>query len=100
MIKIFPGILIFLTLSSVISCHHNRLKTNEKELAKEIIKQEKEKKKADSALLLKESTGRPKLSGSFRMKEIRSVDQSRPPVRIDILDTLNITRRLKLSDIA
>ena len=98
--KLSLQVLILFLLTAFLSCHHNRLKTNEKELAKEIIKQEKEKKKADSALLLKESIGRPKLSGSFRMKEIRSVDQSRPPVRIDILDTLNITRRLKLSDIA
>ena len=92
--------LFFLFVLLILSCNHNRLKTNEKELAKEITIQEKEKWKADSARLIKESAERQKLSGSFRMKEIRSVDQKRPPVRINILDTVNNTRKLKLSDVA
>src|SRR5664279_1167443 len=92
--------LFFLLIFFILSCHHNRLKTNEKELAKEIIKQEKEKKKADSALLLKESIIHPKLSGSFRMKEIRSVDKLHPPIKIDITGTVDNTRKLKLSDVA
>ena len=101
MIKIFPRILIFLMLLIVISCHHNRLKTNEKELAKEILVQEKAKKDAEKTALEKESSEtRSKPTGSFRKKEIRSVDPQRPPVKIDIIGTLNITRKLKLSDVA
>ena len=92
--------LLLLLAVTILSCTHNRMKTNEKELAKEITIQEKEKWKADGAGLVKESTEQKKISGSFRMKEIRSVDKRRPPVRIDILDTINNTRKLKLSDVA
>jgi hypothetical protein len=90
--------LLILLVIAILSCNHNRLKTNEKELAKEIVVQEKEMWKVDSS---QQGNGpeRQKLSGSFRMKEIRSVDQSRPPVRINILDTLRNTRRIKLSDV-
>src|ERR1035437_2796498 len=94
-------LLLFLMLFSNLSCHHNRLKTNEKELVKEILVQEKEKRKIDSVSLEKQSSeSRNKFSGSFRKKEIRSVDKQRPPVKIDIMGTLNNTRKLKLSDVA
>jgi hypothetical protein len=94
-------LLLFLMLFPNLSCHHNRLKTNEKELVKEILVQEKEKRKIDSVSLEKQSSeSRNKFSGSFRKKEIRSVDKQRPPVKIDIMATLNNTRKLKLSDVA
>jgi hypothetical protein len=100
MMKKLPILTLFYLIAlSTLSCHHNRLKTSEKDLAKEIIIQEKEKRKSDSAQLLKESIDRPKLSGSFRMKEIRSVDKQHPPGKIDIMGTVNNTKKLKLSDV-
>jgi hypothetical protein len=88
-------------LLNVISCHHNRLKTNEKELAKEILIQEKTKQETEKTVLEKESseTG-TKSRGSFRKKEIRSVDPQKPPARIDIIGKGNNARKLKLSDVA
>jgi len=101
MIKIFPGILIFLTLSSVISCHHNRLKTNEKELAKEIAIQEKEKgdaDKADNEKKLADTLNRNQ--GGFRRKENRSIDSAHPPIEIDLAGSLNNLKEINLSDVA
>ena len=101
MIKIISRIQIFLVLLIMISCHHNRLKTNETELAKQILVQEKTKQEADKSALKEESskTGTGTIV-SFRKKEIRSVDPQRPPVKINIMGKLNNTRKLKLSDVA
>ena len=94
-------ILIFLMLLIIISCHHNRLKTNENELAKQIIIQVNAKKEAERTALEKGSSEtKTKPIVSFRKKEIRSVDPQRPPVKIDIMGTINNTRKLKLSDVA
>jgi hypothetical protein len=99
--NISSGILIFLMLLIVISCRQNRLKTNEKELVKEILVQENAKKDVEKSTNEKESSETKNRSlGSFRKKEIRSVDMQRPPVKIDIMGTLNNTRKLKLSDVA
>ena len=95
------AIRIFLILLIIISCHHNRLKTDEKKLGKEILVQEKTKKDAEKTANEKESSQtRTRTTGSLRKKEIRSVDPQRPPVKIDIMGTVNNTRKLKLSDIA
>ena len=99
------NILIFtlfgLSVIVCISCHNNRLKNNEKELMKEILIQEKEKKDAERIVREKQSaeTGNS-LSGSLRKKEIRSVDSRRPPINLDILGTRDNSRQLKLSDVA
>jgi len=94
-------VLILLMLIVLFSCHHNRLKTNEKELVKEILIQEKAKKEAEITSFKKESSETGiKPSGSFRKKEIRSVDKQRPPVKIDIMGTINNTHKFKLSDVA
>jgi hypothetical protein len=87
-----------LLLMSFTSCHNNRLRSNEKDLAKEILAREKEIEKEN----LKSSSYGSKnyQSGSIRMKEIRSVDIQRPPVRIDLPDTKNNIKKFKLSDIA
>lgn len=88
-------------LLTVISCHHNRLKTNEKELAKEIIMQEKEKEEAyknEQGKRLADTVNRP--SKGFRSKEDRSVDPAHPPVTIDFEGNLNNLKSIKLSDIA
>jgi hypothetical protein len=59
-------------LSIVISCHHNRLKTNEKELAKEITIQEREKEDADRAANEKKLADTLNHhNGGFRLKENR-----------------------------
>src|SRR5664279_2062220 len=93
--------LFFLLIFLILSCHHNRLKTNEKELVKKILTQEKTKKEAEK-IAIENGTAeiRSKPTGSFRKKEIRSVDKLHPPIKIDITGTLNNTRKLKLSDVA
>ena len=94
-------LLLLLILSPTLSCHHNRLKTNEKELAKEIIIQEKEKEDADktaSEKLLADTLNR--LPSGFRFKEDRSVDHAHPPITIDISGSLNNIKDYKLSDVA
>ena len=99
--KISFRILIFLMLLIVISCHHNRLRTNEKELTKEILVQENAKNDAERTTLEKEpAESKREPTGSFRKQEIRSVDTQRPPVKIDIMGTVNNIRKLKLSDVA
>jgi hypothetical protein len=83
------------------SCHHNRLRTNEKELIKELKLDEKAQKAADS--LAREQRIKDKRSGipvDFRYKEDRSTDPSAPPVKIDIAGNLENFRDHKLSDIA
>jgi len=84
----------------VISCHHNRLKTNEKELAKEIILQEKENFEAEKISREKElanTLNRPHQGIHF--KEKRSVDPSHPPIIIDIAGSLNNINEFKLSEV-
>lgn len=99
--KISLQVLILLLLTEFLSCHNNRLKTNQKELANEILSQEKVKKEAERSVFEKESSEtRAKPTVSFRKKETRSVDPQNPPVKIDIMGTLNNTRNLKLSDVA
>jgi hypothetical protein len=93
-------LLVFFLLFPIFSCHHNRLKTNEKELAKEIILQEKKNANSERAGREKESGTQNKSSGSLRKKEIRSADPQSPPLRIDIPGTANNTRNFKLSYVA
>jgi hypothetical protein len=85
----------------VISCHHNRLKTSEKNLVKEIIIQEKEKEAEDKAANEKKLADTlNRHQGGFRLKENRSIDPSHPPVVIDIAGSLNNVRNVNLSDVA
>jgi hypothetical protein len=91
--------LLFLMVFPLFSCRHNRLKTNEKELATEIILLEKEKEEADKTARekqLADTLNRPP-SGSL-FKENRSVDPDNPPVIIDI-GSLNNIKEFKLSDV-
>jgi len=99
--KLTNPLLILFMLPLLLSCHHNRLKTNEKELAKEIITQEKEKEDADKAAneeKLPDTLNRP--SKGFRFKEDRSVDRAHPPLVIDIAGNLNNVKDISLSDVA
>lgn len=94
------SLLVFELLFSF-SCRNNRLKTDEKELAKELLNNEREKGKSERlAKETQNSETRKGLSGAFRKKEIRSVDPGRPPIRLDIPGTQGNTRNLKLSDVA
>ena len=93
--------ILVLSIIHCSSCRNHRLKINEKELIKEILAQEKEKIETQSTASEDESAetiGNP--SGSFRKKEIRSVDSRRPPVILDILGTRDNTLKFTLSDIA
>ena len=99
--KVTYPLLILLMLSQLSSCNHNRLKTNEKELAKEIITQEKEKEDADKAAHEKKLADTlNRHQGGFRLKENRSVDPAHPPIVIDLAGSLNNVKEINLSDIA
>jgi hypothetical protein len=96
---IFSIISLSLILHS--SCRNNRLKTNEKDLEKEILVQENEREEADRATrilqLADTSNGPP---NGLHFKEDRSVDSSSPPIEIDIAGNLDNIREIKLSEIA
>jgi len=95
-----PSITAFLLilLFSIASCHSNRLKTDEKELAKELLKTISAKSENESDSKLSES-GKERTK-VFRKKEVRKIDPDNPPIRIDIPGLQSNTREFKLSDIA
>jgi hypothetical protein len=94
-------LLLLFTILNITSCHHNRLKTNEKELAKEIIQEEKKNENAETAAREKESADTlNRLPEGFRYKEDRSVDPAHTPELIDIAGTLKNIKEIRLSDIA
>lgn len=98
-----PKILIILILFTAITCKNNRLKTDEKELTKQILTEEEllaheaslreqsEKQLADSIV---------KLPKGFRFEEQRKADPQKPPVVINIAENLENIAELKLSDVA
>lgn len=93
-------ILAFIILSNI-SCHHNRLKANEKELAEEIIlreKQNEEIEKGELELDLTDTLNRSKNGMLFT--EDRSVDPSHSPIIIDIAANLKNVKDIKLTDVA
>jgi hypothetical protein len=81
------------------SCRHNRLKINEKMLAKEIESQEEKANLQSNNIQHLPDTLR-KGPNIFRQKEDRSVDPAHKPVTIDIAGNLNNIREIKLSHIA
>lgn len=90
-------------LTITISCHRNRLKTDEKALSKQILTEEEqmvkdEANRADREKQLADSLA--KLPKDFRFKEQRKTDQQKPPVVINIAESLNNISNLKLSDVA
>jgi hypothetical protein len=90
---------IFLILIINLSCHRNRLQTNEQELANQILLQEKnETEKAAREKQLSDSLNR--LSNGLHFKEDRSVDPKHTPLNIDIAGSLNNISEIKLSDVA
>ncbi|MCX6255255.1 MAG: DUF4933 domain-containing protein [Bacteroidia bacterium] len=97
-VLLLTGLTTFLNLS----CHHNRLKTNEKELVKEITLQEKQNKEAKRVAREKELADDTlnRISKGFRFKEDRRVDPLHSPIIIDIAGSLNNVEEIKLSDVA
>ena len=93
--------LLILTMFLASSCHHNRLKMNEKELIKKLKLDEKVQNTADSLARIQRINNRAGgLSAGFRYKEDRSTDRSVPPIKIDIAGNLENFADTKLSDIA
>jgi hypothetical protein len=83
------------------SCHRNRLKTNEKELATKLLSDEREKVTSDSLARIQRINSRAGgLRAGFRYKEDRSTDGSVPPIKINIAGNLENFADTKLSDIA
>jgi hypothetical protein len=94
--------LLLIVISMFLSCSHNRLKTNEKDLVREIVSQEKENEvqKAQKAENNNQADTLNRPDGAFRLREDRSVDPAHPPVIIDIAGSLNNVKEIKLSDVA
>lgn len=88
------GVMILL-----LSCHGNRLETDESKLSAEILQQEKEEaERVERENRLADSL--KKLPPGFRFSEDRSVDPARPPVVIDIAGSLGNVKDFALSDVA
>ncbi len=99
--QLFVLSLLGLSLTILPSCRHNRLKTSEKVLSNEILAQEKTKDEVERTELNNESPkSKDKLSGVLRKNEIRSIDSSRPPIKLNLLETNKNLRDFKLSDVA
>lgn len=82
-----------------LSCHRNRVKINEDELASEILLREK----AEENKLVGEkqySDSLERFTKGLHFREDRSVDLKNPPVTIDIAGSLNNIKEIKLSDVA
>jgi hypothetical protein len=95
-ISAFPILIIILLVDS--SCGHNRLKTNEEELKKEILAREKESQETImNAPLLPDTSARG--IRSLRYKGDRSVDPSNPPLIIDLEANLDNIIEVKLSEV-
>jgi len=93
---LFSWVLILL-----FSCQGNRLNTDEKKLAAEILLKEKESEESARRASEKQLEDTlKKLPPEFRFRENRSVDPSRPPVVIDIAGSLNNIKDFSLSDVA
>jgi hypothetical protein len=85
---------LVIALITLYSCHHNKLKTDEKKLAERILDQEKKKNEPS------ELNRASKKSGSLKLRENRSVDRMKPPLVIDIAGNLDHIKELMLSDVA
>jgi len=85
----------------LVSCHGNRLKTDETKLSEDILLQEKEKEEANRIMNENQLADTlDKLPAGFRFKEERSVDPAKPPVVIDIAGSLSNVKDFSLSDVA
>jgi hypothetical protein len=99
--KQFPLILIVLIV--FVSCGRNRMKTDEKTLAKQILTEEEQlaKEEADRAVKEKQwADSIAKLPKGFRFKEDRKVDPQNLPQVIDIAGSIEKMKDIKLSAVA
>ena len=90
-------------LAVLISCGRNRLKTDEKELTKQILTEEEQLEHEASLREQREkqlADSLAKLPKGFRFEEQRKADPQRPPVVINIAESLENIAELKLSDVA
>lgn len=100
----YPVLLaLILTFGLFPSCGKNRLKTDEKSLAKQILTEEEQLEheaglRAEREKLLADSIA--KLPKGFRFKEEREASLQTPPVVINIAESLGNIADLKLSDVA
>ena len=92
--------LLGLSLIFCSSCRHNRLKTNEKNLAAEINLLENQKKEAEKIAIEKGPVDTlAKIPTGFLYKEDRSLDPTHPPVVVNFSNEISV-REVKLSDVA
>ena len=100
---IIPAIWIsILALFIFISCGQNRLKTDEKTLAKQILTEEEQLGRDAELLAEREkqlTDSIAKLPKGFRFKEDRSVDLNNPPVVIDIAGNRSNQHKISLSQL-
>ena len=93
--------LLFLSACMLLSCSHNKLKTNEKVLKEQILRTENEKELELMAAREKALADTlTRLPQGFRFNENRSVDYGHPPLVIDIAGNLQNKKKLRLSDVA
>lgn len=95
-------ILFLLVFGFCISCNSNRLKTDEKSLAKQILTEEEQlaheaELRAEREKQLADSIA--KLPKGFRFQEDRSIDLNNPPVIIDIIGSRKNQQKIKLSQL-
>jgi hypothetical protein len=93
------SVVLLLLFLSILSCHNNNLKTDEKDLAREILNEKKVKTESNNSDLKLSEAGKEG-TVAFRKREIRKADPENPPIKLYISSTKNDTRHLKLSDIA
>ncbi len=100
--KTFGYILILVSGLAIYSCGGNKLKTDEKSLAKQILTEEEQRAHEDSLRAEREkqlADSIAKLPKGFRFPEDRSVDPNYPPVVIDIAGTRENPQKIKLSQL-
>jgi hypothetical protein len=94
-------LLVTVSIFLNISCHRNRLKTDEKELERNLIEEENKKSEAAKSAREKRLTDNVVNNNiAFRYKEDRSVDPSNQPVKIELANNIENIKVLKLTDIA
>lgn len=94
---------IIVLIITVISCGRNRLKTDEKALANQILTEEEQLAKEEAARAEKEkqlADSIAKLPRGFRFNEDRKVDPKNLPHIIDIAGNLENVKDVKLSAVA
>ena len=94
-ILILPLLILFIGCNS-----RNKLKTDEKSLAKQILTEEQQRAHEDSLRAEREAPladSIAKLPKGFRFPEDRSADSNNPPVVIDIAGNRDNSQKIKLS---